>query len=91
MYLSGRMSKVPFVLEETEFSLPFMLANGIYPDCAMFLKTIAEPRTDAERHFAKRQEAARKDIERAFGVLKKVFKIIKCPSLCKSVSSRCVL
>lgn len=85
MYLNSKMPEAEYKLGDKTFTLPFILADGIYPDCAMFVKTISEPRNEAEKNFAKRQEAARKDIERAFGVLKKVFKIIKRPSLAQSV------
>lgn len=47
----------------------YWLADGIYPDWPIFLKTIQEPRNDKEKYFAQRQESVRKDIERAFGVL----------------------
>jgi hypothetical protein len=51
-----------------EYSMGYYLADGIYPEWATFVKSIKDPPTDAERIFAKAQEAARKDIERAFGV-----------------------
>ena len=52
-----------------------MLINNI----AIFLQTISEPQGAKKKHFAKLQEAARKDIERAFGVLQACFAIISLP------------
>jgi hypothetical protein len=58
----------------------YYLADGIYPEWATLVKTIQNPEGRAEAEFAKAQEAARKDIERAFGVLQVRFAIVRCPS-----------
>jgi hypothetical protein len=63
-----------------EYSMGYYLADGIYPEWATFVKSIKDPPTDAERIFAKAQEAARKDIERAFGVLQARFAIVRGPA-----------
>ena len=47
----------------------YYLADGIYPAWSTFVKTISNPCNRKESEFAKQQEACRKDIERAFGVL----------------------
>jgi hypothetical protein len=47
----------------------FLLVDGIYPKFSRFVKTVKEPVTHQQRVFASWQESARKDIERAFGVL----------------------
>lgn len=41
------------------------------------MKTVANPPTKAEKFFAKVQEACRKDVERAFGVLQIKWRILK--------------
>ena len=46
-----------------------LLTDGIYPAWAYFVHSIHEPVGDMKEHFAKCQEDARKDVERAFGVL----------------------
>lgn len=57
----------------------YYLADGIYPNWALFVKTISEPRNDKDKNFSAAQEALRKDIERAFGVLTCRFQILKYP------------
>ena len=47
----------------------YYLADSIYPQWAAFVKTISEPRGNKHSQFATMQEAVRKDVERAFGVL----------------------
>ncbi|KAK1660504.1 hypothetical protein QYE76_048663 [Lolium multiflorum] len=47
----------------------YYLADGIYPPWATLVKTIRNPNSEQEARFAKEQEAARKDVERAFGIL----------------------
>jgi hypothetical protein len=47
----------------------YYLVDGIYPSWATFVKTIPEPQGNKKKYFATAQEACRKDVERAFGVL----------------------
>ena len=58
----------------------YYLADGIYPEWAAFVKTINRPHTAKAKLYAQRQEAARKDVERAFGVLQKRWAIIRHPA-----------
>ena len=51
----------------------YYLADGIYPNRSTFVKTIPCPQGLKKKHFAKAQESARKDVERAFGVLQARF------------------
>ncbi|XP_058820595.1 uncharacterized protein LOC131682840 [Topomyia yanbarensis] len=57
----------------------YLLADGIYPDWPIFVKTISNPSTAKEKLFAKMQQSVRKDVERAFGVLQQCWHIIKTP------------
>nr|XP_043611544.1 uncharacterized protein LOC122583183 [Erigeron canadensis] len=62
---------VPFTVNGTEYQYPYSLVDGIYPRYAMFVKTISHPNGEKRIRYAKAQEAARKDVERAFGIIKK--------------------
>ncbi|XP_057543450.1 uncharacterized protein LOC130821679 [Amaranthus tricolor] len=61
--------------------MAYYLTDGIYPKWATFIQSITEPQTAKARLFAQHQEAARKDVERVFGVLQARFAIIRKPSL----------
>jgi hypothetical protein len=56
--------------------MEYHLADGIYPSWSIFIKTIHAPQENQRKHFAKTQESARKDVERAFGVLQTRFAIV---------------
>ena len=45
------------------------------------MKTISEPRGNKQSHFATMQEAARKDVERAFGVLQAHWGIMRSAAM----------
>ncbi|GKA81647.1 RNA-directed DNA polymerase, eukaryota [Tanacetum coccineum] len=51
----------------------YYLIDGIYPELATLVKTIPEPADDDHKRilYKLKQESAWKDVERAFGVLKK--------------------
>ncbi|XP_021321661.1 uncharacterized protein LOC110437515 [Sorghum bicolor] len=61
--------QVNYTVNGHEYTMGYYLANGIYPSWATLVKTINRPAGNKEKYFAKAQEAARKAVERAFGVL----------------------
>ncbi|XP_035842621.1 putative nuclease HARBI1 isoform X2 [Helianthus annuus] len=76
----GCAPPVNYTVNGHDYTMGYYLADGIYPKCQTFVKTIPSPRGDKNKHFAKAQESARKDVERAFGVLQQRFAIIRGPS-----------
>ncbi len=54
--------------------------KGIYPPWATLIQTISQSQGQKKKHFAAMQDAVRKDVERAFGVLQARFAIIKGPA-----------
>lgn len=69
-----------FVVQDHQYDMGYYLSDGIYPQYATLIQTISEPSTNKEKLFAKRQEAVRKDVERAFGVLQSRWHIVKGPA-----------
>jgi hypothetical protein len=67
-----------------EYTMGYYLTDGIYPNYATLVKPIKEKKDKAltrkESCFTKNQEACRKDIERAFGVLQAKFAIVRGPA-----------
>nr|XP_043619631.1 uncharacterized protein LOC122591426 [Erigeron canadensis] len=70
-FKDGIAPVVPFTVNGTEYKYPYYLVDGIYPRYAMFVKTIPHPTNEKRIRFAKAHEAARKDVERTFGIIKK--------------------
>ncbi|GJV23279.1 RNA-directed DNA polymerase, eukaryota, reverse transcriptase zinc-binding domain protein [Tanacetum coccineum] len=68
------------LLDEDIF--PSIQLDGIYPELVTFVKTIPEPSDDDHKRirYKQMQEAAMKDVERAFGVLKKKWAILANPA-----------
>lgn len=57
------------MVNRTQYDMGYYLADYIYPEWAMFVNSILMPHGDNGKLFAQDQEAARKDVEHAFGVL----------------------
>lgn len=60
-------------------TLLYCLADGIYPNWALFVKTIRRGLPPKEKAFARAPEITRKDIERAFEILMARFHILRRP------------
>lgn len=78
--LIGNEDGVHFTVNVNQYKHPYLPADGIYPTLPVLVQTLNHPSDNAGRHFAKCQEAARKDIERAFGVFQARWEILKRPS-----------
>nr|XP_043633756.1 protein ALP1-like [Erigeron canadensis] len=69
-----------FCANDNFYNTIYYLGDGIYPEYAIFVKTFTDPIDNKRKLFKKKQESTRKDIERAFGVLKKRWKVISNPA-----------
>ncbi|GKC54647.1 ALP1-like protein [Tanacetum coccineum] len=67
--------------------LGYYLTDGIYPEWVVLMKSISQPRSNDMKRIRYKQahEAARKDVERAFGVLKKKWAIVRTPARSRSL------
>ncbi|XP_059627270.1 uncharacterized protein LOC132270080 [Cornus florida] len=81
--VNGQLPPVNYVVNGHHYRMGYYLSDGIYPKLATLMQTIPHPTTTKEKLFAQRQEAARKDVERAFGVLQIKWAIMQGPILWK--------
>ncbi|XP_057779743.1 uncharacterized protein LOC130998334 [Salvia miltiorrhiza] len=79
--LEGRAPNISYVVNDRQNDRAYYLTDGIYPSSTAFVKTISSPVLRKHKLFAQHQEAVRKDVERAFGVLQARFAFIRCPCL----------
>ncbi|GJT20027.1 ALP1-like protein [Tanacetum coccineum] len=79
---TGRAPEIPFVANGVTYPSGYYLVDGIYPKLAPLVKTIPEPVDDDHKRilYKQKQESTRKDVERAFGVLKKKWAILANPT-----------
>jgi hypothetical protein len=75
----GITPPVHYTILEKNYNVGYYLADGIYPKWSTLVQTISNSEDKKKQYFAMMQEACRKDVERAFGVLQSRFAIIKGP------------
>ncbi|XP_022681834.1 putative nuclease HARBI1 [Setaria italica] len=73
----GQAPKVNYTINNNEYTMGYYLADGLYPSWATIVNSIPEPQGSKKKYFATAQEACRKDVERAFGVLQSRFAIVR--------------
>ncbi|CAK8578759.1 unnamed protein product [Lathyrus sativus] len=78
--LNGKAPAVQYSVNQATYHMGYYLADDIYPEWAIFVKTIPMPQGEKRKLFAQRQESTRKDVERAFGVLQARFVIVCDPA-----------
>ncbi|XP_030970177.1 uncharacterized protein LOC115990490 [Quercus lobata] len=79
-FAEGRAPTIHYSINGHDYTMGYYLADGIYPKWATFVKTIPAPQGHKYKLFAAAQEAYRKDVERAFGVLQARFAIVRGPA-----------
>nr|GEW07892.1 hypothetical protein [Tanacetum cinerariifolium] len=69
-----------FIVNGVQYEKGYYMADDIYPQWETFIKTILVARDEKHGLFKRGQEGARKDVERAFGVLQGHWEIIQQPT-----------
>ncbi|KAL8112937.1 hypothetical protein AgCh_020306 [Apium graveolens] len=86
-----------YIIQGKEYDTGYYQANGIYPKWSTLVHTIHDPHGPKKKLFAMKQEACRKDVERAFGVLKSRSAIVAGPtrfwskSVIKDIMTACII
>ncbi|XP_024982941.1 uncharacterized protein LOC112519177 [Cynara cardunculus var. scolymus] len=72
--------------------MTYYLTDGIYPSWIALVKSVTSPQMRKHKLFAQVQEACRKDVERAFGVLQaRFFAFIRRPCLVWDIMGRIMI
>jgi hypothetical protein len=69
----------PYTVHGTTRYWLYFLVDGIYLAYSIFINSVNHPQNKKEKYFVTCQEACRKDIECAFGVLVQQFQILQHP------------
>jgi hypothetical protein len=95
--IKGEAPRVQFSVNGRQYNTGYYLADGIYPEWAAFVKSINSPQLEKHKVYARHQEAKRKYVERAFGVLQARFNIVRRPArswnikIVKKIMTACVI
>ena len=77
--LAGRSPKTSYVVNGSMYNRIYWLLDGIYPEHACFVKTYPKPSNPKQKLFASKQEAKRKEVKHAFGILQSCWHMITWP------------
>jgi hypothetical protein len=77
--IRGYTPEVSFTINGRKYYMRYYLADGIYPSWPVFVKDVLVPQQEKHRFFSMKQASVRKDVECAFGLLKKRFNILAIP------------
>nr|GEU80590.1 zinc finger, CCHC-type [Tanacetum cinerariifolium] len=78
--VSSQAPVVPYVVNGVEYRNGYYLADEIYLEWASLVKSFTVATDPKHTYFKQRQESARKDVERAFGVLQGRWGLIQQPT-----------
>ena len=78
---NGREAPINYTINGNSYDMGYYLGDDIYPPYATIVKTFRNQQGITQKHklFCKYQEACRKDVERAFGVLQARFAFVREP------------
>jgi hypothetical protein len=71
-----RTPEISFTFNGREHHIGYYLTDGIYPSWPVFMKGVTIPQQEKHRFFSMKQASVRKNMECAFGLLKKMFDIL---------------
>ncbi|XP_042415324.1 uncharacterized protein LOC122004511 [Zingiber officinale] len=74
------MPEINFTVNDTAYTKGYYLTDGIYREWATFVKAFPCPEDPKRKLFKERQESARKNVERAFGVIRSRWAIVRGPT-----------
>lgn len=77
---NGESPPMEFQANSKRYKMGYYLADGIYPKWVTFVKPVQAPKGKNELDFHNAQAAARKDVERAFGILQAQFATVRGPA-----------
>ncbi|CAM8947327.1 unnamed protein product [Rhodiola kirilowii] len=72
--------QIKYKVNDNDYTMWYYLVDRIYPKWATLIQTITNPVGEASQLFARYQESYRKDVERAFGILRARWEILKKPA-----------
>ncbi|XP_071718216.1 uncharacterized protein [Rutidosis leptorrhynchoides] len=78
--LAGEAPPCTFTVNGCTFNKGYYLADGVYPEWSTLVKSFRNPIDPKQSKFKRYQESARKDIERAFGILQGRWTIVQHPA-----------
>ena len=78
---NGQALECNFEINGHQYNMGYYLTDAIYTTYSIFVKTNRNPGPPTKKYFSKKQESARKDVERAFGVLQAQFAVVGYHSL----------
>ena len=77
---NGEPPPVHFVANDHKYNYDYYLADGIYPKRQTFVKPLKKSEGKKNLDSRNARAAARKDVERAFGILQSQFAIVRGPA-----------
>ncbi|XP_061999308.1 uncharacterized protein LOC133716641 [Rosa rugosa] len=78
--ITGQSPHLNYYVNVTPYEFGYYLTDGIYPKWATWVQSIRQLENEQEKYFFTKQEAYRKDVERAFGILQARFAIVRQPA-----------